>query len=203
MDGTGLRTVSMLRSTLVAELAIPLLDESDALMARADTASGEDSVRLVRLAKEKEALALRVVDTSLVVFPETNAPITEPYEAYSYARLYYKYGRNDRGLEFAQHLLLLIEEDLEYLATVSSEISRKKREVGDDVLRGYLSQGDPRKWPADIRRLNEDFSMAHEAMSSALKAGDTAGYSMLSNTYTSIQSQVGLRDPYGLPDRGR
>jgi hypothetical protein len=195
LEETALRTAVMLRSTMVRELVEPLVTESSRLRAAAamDTARG---AALTSEADRKKATALRVLDTSLIVFPERSVPLVEPTEAYNYARLYYQLGEKDRGFDMAQTAMTLIQEDMRTLARDKS-IADQRALSGNDVLIAWLQREPNRnKWPSAIRFLEQDMNMAASLIEMTQKYSDTAQTYALSQSYTTFEQEIGLVNPY-------
>lgn len=198
LEETGMRTAAMLRSTILGELAVPLINEAEELRR---SARGADSLNQISMADQKLALAERLVDTSLIVFPERVVPIVEVADAYNYARLYYEIGNKEKGLKFAQHFLFTLESDLAYLAELDP-IARARAETGGHVLQTYATV-DEKQWPTAIRQLAEDFGSIRQLLFLVQQSGDTAGLRSLNEQFRAVEGRVGLYCPYELPGDSR
>ena len=203
LQETGLRTAMMLRTSILREVVDPLFDDAANLESAALTAADSMTrVELLQRAEERRALAMRVLDTTLIVIPPHNVPITEPAEAYNYVRLYYMNGNPARAYDQALHLMMLIEEDMQHLA-LNRLISEKRAETGGEVIMQYLqSESDPRKWPMPVRNLHEDMSIIGSVIRMAQQHGDSAQAETISRRYQSLQDATGLFDPYMRSRRG-
>jgi hypothetical protein len=154
------------------------------------------AAELNQRAEAREAEALRILDSTLILLPENRVPLSEPTELYNYARLYYALGNDEKGFDMAMRSTRLLHEDLRVLS--STDIVKAERaRSGDKVLLGYMQRESNRnKWPATMRYLEQDLNMTASLIKMSLDSPDTMQAITLIQMNDVLHQELGLSNPY-------